>query len=138
MSYETGSEVKARVRFHVEALVGSALPDGHPRKPATYRWEYVGGASSRAEAYVTAARLARKYHPGRYRIRDKETDETLNFRGDGEWLYVHGTPGRNGEDDLSELGIALTLEECGGATKAEERGDRAEANAEWHAETDEG
>lgn len=70
-----------RPRFRVEALQGSALPAGHPRKPSAPVWADIGGYADGLEALLTAERLTATDAPGKYRVRDTATGEILQGRG---------------------------------------------------------
>lgn len=82
MSHETGAEVMARVRFHIEALAGSAITDGR-----TSRWWYIGGYDSAGEASTCARNLAVTDAPGRYRVVDTQSGRIVEFQSDGEFVY---------------------------------------------------
>jgi hypothetical protein len=84
-SNETGADVMARVRFHVEALVGSAkrLRD----QDATDNWAYVGGYDSAGDASACARDLAVTDAPGRYRVRDTVSGSVKEYKSDGEFIY---------------------------------------------------
>jgi hypothetical protein len=71
------------VRFHIEALVGSATKS----PPAVATWAYVGGYDAAGDASACARGLAISDAPGRYRVRDTVSGSVKEYKSDGEFIY---------------------------------------------------